>query len=293
MVNFGYACINITLDTKTRTARLETLRNGDCLALLHDLCMQNLDDLLRIIEWNYKNNIKVFRISSGIFPHITNKQLKAKCRYTIDFARPRLAQIGKIARQYDMRLSFHAMPYVKLGSPSSKVVEDSIAEIEMYADILIELGTKFPVIVLHVGGVYGDIMATLNRFYDNFRKLSPRARKLIALENDELVNCDYILPFCEKHNILLVYDVFHNTINATSIPHDELLRRLQRLWKSRKNRIKFHYSEQRPSARVGAHGDYVKTIPQWLFKMDADVMLETKKKELSIKKLLAHLHHTQ
>ncbi len=68
-VNLGYACINTELRSQgilsSRTCRIATLvKNPEA---LHQLIDKNLLDLLTILEWNVKNNIKLFRISSQLF----------------------------------------------------------------------------------------------------------------------------------------------------------------------------------------------------------------------------------
>ena len=48
-----------------------------------------------------------------------------------------------------------------------------------------------------------------------------------------------------------------------------------------------HISEQKENARIGAHSDYIETIPDLLFKLDTDIDIEVeaKQKELAIFKL--------
>ena len=69
--------MNTHLRTKgifsSRTCRLDTLKkDGFGFPHLKKLSMQNLDDLIKLLEWNNENGIKVFRMSSELFPHISN-----------------------------------------------------------------------------------------------------------------------------------------------------------------------------------------------------------------------------
>ena len=71
MNRFGYACINMSLREKgvfnSRTMRKKTfIEKG--LDYASQLVLQNVKDLLPIYNWNYKNNVEVFRISSEITP---------------------------------------------------------------------------------------------------------------------------------------------------------------------------------------------------------------------------------
>ena len=71
MNRLGYACINMSLREKgifnSRTMRKKTfLEKG--LPYTSKLVLQNVKDLLPIFNWNFKNKINVFRISSEIAP---------------------------------------------------------------------------------------------------------------------------------------------------------------------------------------------------------------------------------
>ena len=69
---------------------------------LKEKIIQNLKDVLTLIEWNEQNGIKVFRLSSELFPHKSNPKV---VDYTFDFAHSLLTQIGDKARQYNHRLT--------------------------------------------------------------------------------------------------------------------------------------------------------------------------------------------
>jgi UV DNA damage endonuclease len=46
------------------------------------------------------------------------------------------------------------------------------------------------IIIIHMGGMYGDKQATLKRFKENYTKLlSEGAKKRLVLENDEVRVC--------------------------------------------------------------------------------------------------------
>ena len=68
----------------------------------------NLEDTLKLIEWNEKNGIKVFRLSSNIFPHKSNPRIED---YDFEFAKPLLKKIGDLAKKYGHRLTFHPGQY--------------------------------------------------------------------------------------------------------------------------------------------------------------------------------------
>ena len=70
-MELGYACINMELRKQGiysgRTCRKATWE-AKGLEYVGDLGLQNLRDLFKIIQWNERNGIKLFRIGSDIFP---------------------------------------------------------------------------------------------------------------------------------------------------------------------------------------------------------------------------------
>jgi UV DNA damage endonuclease len=56
----------------------------------------NLKDLIKMIEWNEQNGIKVFRLSSELFLHKTNPKV---ADYDYDFAKDLLKEIGDLANK--------------------------------------------------------------------------------------------------------------------------------------------------------------------------------------------------
>ena len=70
---------------------------------LQDKIIENLKDILKMIEWNEKNGIRVMRISSELFPHKSNPRAP---NYDFDFAIDLLKDIGTLTKKYGHRLTF-------------------------------------------------------------------------------------------------------------------------------------------------------------------------------------------
>ena len=70
-MNLGYACINTALKSSgiftNRTMRRKTF-DSKGLDYVSELSLQNVKDLELHIHWNNEHNIKLFRLSSQIFP---------------------------------------------------------------------------------------------------------------------------------------------------------------------------------------------------------------------------------
>ena len=57
-----------------------------------DLARENVRDMLALLEWNEANGIHVYRMSSDMFPHITNPKAPS---YTIDCAKTELSAVAQ------------------------------------------------------------------------------------------------------------------------------------------------------------------------------------------------------
>ena len=77
----GYPCINVKLQTEQGiyTNRhiikktFEAQRNTN--EVVSKLSLENVKDLVKIIQWNERNGIKFFRLSSNIFPWMSEYEL--------------------------------------------------------------------------------------------------------------------------------------------------------------------------------------------------------------------------
>ena len=133
--------------------------------------IQNLKDVLTMMDWNEANGIKVFRLSSEMFPHKSNPKV---VDYDFDFAKDLLKQIGEKSKKYNQRLTFHPGQYNVIGTPNEKAFQQTINDLSYHADVLDLIGAgKNSVMVIHGGGIYGDKNKTKKRWCNNisyFRK---------------------------------------------------------------------------------------------------------------------------
>jgi len=255
--------------------------------------LANLEDLLKMLQWNEENGIRVFRLSSEIFPHKTNPKVPD---YTYDFALEHLKKIGDYAKDKGHRLTFHPGQYNVLGSPNSKAVKQTIADLNYHSEVLDLLKCdKDSVMVIHGGGVYGDKPGAKDRWIRRYRELPENIKRRLVLENCErsysVKDC---LEISEEIGVPIVFDTHHHDCYLKLHPDEEFepvenyIPRILKTWRDIKP--KFHVSEQ-GSGRVGHHSDYIDIIPQYLldipekYGVKIDIMIEAKAKELSIQQL--------
>jgi UV DNA damage endonuclease len=129
----------------------------------------------------------MYRLSSDLAPYLTHPQMPQFRDQIVECARE-LKQLGVMACSQHLRLSFHPSQYIILNSPDAKLTTQSVHDIESQTEMLdrMELGPE-AVVVVHVGGTYGDRAAARQRWARTFeRKLSKRARSRLVLENDDI-----------------------------------------------------------------------------------------------------------
>jgi UV DNA damage endonuclease len=248
-----------------------------------------------MIEWNEQNGIKVFRLSSELFPHKSNPKAPD---YDFDFALDLLREIGQRAKLYRQRITFHPGQYNVIGTPREEVLLNTIQDLSYHADVLDLMGMgKDSVIVIHGGGVYGDKKATIDRWCQQFYRLPEKVRRRIVIENCEknfsIIDC---LEVSNRINIPVVFDTHHFECYKTLHPSEKFedpdiyINAILETWWRRDIKPKFHVSEQ-GTGKTGHHSDFIETIPDYLleipekFACDIDIMIEAKLKEQAIFRL--------
>lgn len=299
-IQLGLCCLNTILREQkppvfaSRKMIIRTVKEKG-IDVLKEKIIQNLKDILTMIDWNEKNGIKVFRLSSELFPHKSNPKVE---NYDFDFAKELLKQIGDKARKYNQRLTFHPGQYNVVGSPSEASFQQTCVDLKYHADVLDLMGMdENSVMVVHGGGVYGDKEATLERWCVQFKKLPENVQKRLVLENcEKCFSIEDCLKVSKKVNIPVVFDTHHyecyNILHPDEKlkPASEYIPHILKSWKNRSVKPKFHVSEQ-GTGRCGHHSDYIEIIPDYLLEIPekynthVDIMIEAKMKEQAIFKL--------
>jgi UV DNA damage endonuclease len=258
------------------------------------LAARNTADLLAILRWNQEHDIHVFRVTSGLFPRLTDPENGYRIA-ELENARviiKNLRAAGRFAARHNMRLSFHPGPFALFGSPDKKVNASGLREVGAHAEIAAYICADAELdipINIHIGGSYhGDFKGTARRWLDNFAKLSDRTRARLVLENDDRAGGwsirklhGYIhrasgIPLTiDLHHFLFCHDGF-------SMEQDYFL--AKSTWGGRSNQA--HYSESAGRKLKPAHSDFLKKpLPDFVLKdREAHVLLETKAKELALLK---------
>jgi UV DNA damage endonuclease len=293
-MNLGYACINTALSANkiftNRTMRRKTFEaNGE--DYVSDLALANIKDLKTIVQWNNEMKIKLFRLSSQIFPWSDEYDVKTLKDY--DEIASRMREIGQIAKDGGQRLTMHPGPYNCLASPTQKVVEKTIRELNFHSEQFNMMGydpSPYNKINIHVGGAYGDKKGTLDAFCHNFKLLNEDTKKRLVIENDDSPNeysvNDLYWGIHKRIGIPITFDYFHHKFNTGTLTEEEALRMAATTWPKGIAQC-CHYSESRrkekldESIRPQAHSDLIYEKIN-TYGLNPDIVIEAKLKEQSI-----------
>jgi len=291
-MKIGYACINMSLaDKKITTNRGMIRKTFDTKGIKYasELALQNIHDLIEVVKWNHQNGIEFYRMSSDMFPWMSEYEFTDLPDITK--IKTLLSGLGNLVKKYNHRLTFHPGPFNVLASPNPDVIRKTIAELNKHSQIMDMIGlpaSPFAKINIHVGGVYGNKKESLKRFCDNFHLLDENTKKRLTVENDSKKNqyCVSDLMFIhEKTGIPIVFDYHHHFCYTDNSDPKKDLELALSTWPKQVTPI-VHYSESRLlNEGVGngldAHSTLIKKLPN-TYGYDLDIMVEAKGKELAI-----------
>lgn len=289
----GYACINTVLQQNklsvNRSCVAKTFREkGIDYAVA--IARQNLETVLKVLEWNEEHGIRFYRMSSDMFPHITNPEFISgeQFAYSLEQFDPLFQKIGEYALKYGHRLTFHPGQFNQVGAENLTVFEKTVRDLDFHAQVLDRMGLdENSILVVHGGGTYGDKSKTINRWIEQFKRLPQTVQNRLVIENCERqYNWEDVLKISTAVNIPVVFDTHHHQCYSAQVAPqqapEKFIEKIFDTWRKRGMRPKCHISEQAPEKRIGAHSDYVEKIPDYLFRGDIDLMIEAKAKEQAV-----------
>ncbi len=260
------------------------------------------------LEYLHSRDIHFYRLSSQLAPYATHPDMP-QFHDQIDECSTELADIGDLARLYNIRLSMHPLQYVRLNSPDEERVQRSREELVHQAKLLEAMGAdKNAVIVLHAGGAYNDAAASSERFVRAVDRLPNIVRERLVLENDDrsfdLLDCYWIH---QRTGLPLVLDVLHHRcLNRRDIPIAEALALALHTWPPHQ-KPKLHFSSSRTELRrlrrngewhlqmplINQHSDFIEPFSFIDFLRLAnrresrifDIMLEAKARDLALTRI--------
>ena len=162
---FGYACLNMTLQSqkpKVFCSRSMIKRTFAAKGIEYasQLALENTSDLIQYVNWNNNHGVKVFRVTSCLFPWASEYRLEDLPDF--EAIKINLQTAGKMARDAGQRLSMHPGQFNVLTSEKEHVVQNCITDLRIHGEIFDIMGmprTPGAKINIHIGGAYGDRVA--------------------------------------------------------------------------------------------------------------------------------------
>ena len=219
---------------------------------LWSLMKQNIEATRKLVQrvGELDEHLRMVRISSDILPVYTHNDFKYFWQQTDvkDYAARTFAEVGRIARDCGVRLSFHPGQFCVMASDNPDIVSRSIEEFEYHVDMArwMGYGQQFQdmKINVHISGRQGPegIRAA-------YKKLTPEARNCLTIENEE--NSHGLDTCLQLADILpIVLDLHHHWIHSGEYiqPDDDRVERVRASWRG--NRPVCHYSVSREDVVV-------------------------------------------
>ena len=294
-MNLGYACINMTLSSQkpkvtTNRSMIKKTFKEKGIEYAGELGLQNARDLFTILQWNNRKGIKLFRVSSDMFPWASEYGIENSPYYKrIEIV---LQACGNYAKQNGIRVNAHPGPFNVLVSPRENVVQNTITDLEIHGKIFDMMGLErspYNNLNIHCNGVYGDKQSAMDRFCTNFERLSDAVKSRLTIENDDkasMYSVKDLMYIHERIGIPIVFDYHHHQFCTGDLSEQEALELAMTTWPGGIT-PEVHYSESKAlheensKLKPQAHSDYIKSLPN-LYGNVVDVMVEAKAKELSI-----------
>ena len=213
---------------------------------LLEIVEHNMKSAYNLVEWvgSLPKERRMVRLSSSLIPMAT----EPNWRYVFEdkTVRKELEQgfglVGDVARQHDVRLSFHPGQFTVLASDKEDVIKRSIDEFEYHVNMArwMGFGKEFQDFKcnIHISGRQGA-----QGIINILPKLSPEARNIITIENDEMCHgLDESLKL-EKH-VALVLDIHHHWIRDEEYiqANDERIKRIIDSWRGVRPALHYSYS---------------------------------------------------
>lgn len=258
-----------------------------------------------------RHDIRMYRMSSDLAPYATHPDMP-QFHGMVKESAAELRAIGEKSKRLGIRLSFHPSQFVVLNSPDPVLVEKSVWDLASQADMLdlMDLGPE-AVMVIHVGGTYGDIPTSRARWVETWHGLPEPVRRRLVLEHDDLrFSAADVLWIHEHTGVRLIFDHQHFwCLNPERVDLRETLAAILATWPDGQQ-PKIHFSsprtELREQVRVDkatrkktvrhvapvftGHADFCNpfefaTFMRMAEGLDFDVMLEAKAKDLALLRL--------
>lgn len=284
--NLGLVCITTSDRVRYKTVtrkRLLSFGEAEQREMLRGIYQENINRLNQAVEFCEENSIRLYRITSGLFP-FSDESFGAEI---LDEFADQLTITGARAKANGLRLVVHPDQFVVLSSDSESVIENSVKILKMHARTMDLLGQpRSEWTTMNIHGGKGD---RIDKLVASIEKLPEAIRTRIAFENDEhAYSTAQILDVCRRARVPMVFDAHHHICREKLDSYDdpsveEAFWAARETWSNPENQL-VHISNGRDSFGDRAHSDLIAVMPK-VFRFAPWIEIEAKHKEIAIAKL--------
>jgi UV DNA damage endonuclease len=297
MKNIGYCCIPLGLNQGKKKKDQIIINRGMVrktfdskgLPYVSELVILNLKDTLKVLDWNLKNNIFIYRMSSDSFPWMSEYLFEELPNFkTIHNL---LQQIGSKIKSNGIRVSFHPGQFTIIASTRQDVINKAIVELEQHATLMDLMGldqTTFYPINIHIGTTQPSREVAAKKFCESFQLLSDSCKKRLTVENDDSPNQYSVKMLYDwvhrEIGIPIVVDSLHYQCHSDNMNWEDTLRLGVSTWGEVRPMV--HHSSSKKlnedsKSKITAHSDFLYEKFE-NFDIEVDIELECKKKDLAL-----------
>lgn len=299
-IRLGYVAIALNLGKTTSSStvtfsRYSKLNENERLEKLKSVTYSNMEALESILKYNIANNIHFYRLTSNLIPLATHPEVMWDYK---KYFNKDLAHIGNIIKRSNMRVDCHPDQFNIINSAKEGVIESTLVNLNTAVDIFELLDSKDGKMVIHIGSSQGGKQESIKRFIDNFNKFPKRIQERLILENDDKVfTASDVLGICKAINIPMVLDIHHHNCKNEDENIENILGDIFNTWNKESLPPKIHFSTPKEFENDRKHSDYIDVnrfiefinLAKVKVDRDFDIMIEAKKKDQALFKLMEDL----
>lgn len=255
---------------------------------IEETWVNNARGLQSIIKRINSEGIKLFRVSSNVFPLYDSLPNELNSCQEVKSI---LAETGKYILENKMRVTSHPDQFVVLSSNKSDVIEKSMRMLDHHAWIFDQM--NLPISTYYAINIHGGTKGNSSILIDSIKKLANSTKGRLTLENDESsYNVLDLYKIYEETGVPTLWDSHHHTFNDAGLSLEEALLKAKSTWDNVKPAT--HLSNTDPAVANGSfterrkHSDYVHYFPECQLNAnnndEIDVEMEFKMKNVAILK---------
>ena len=300
----GYCCISIGCNENLKKKDHITVNRGMVkktfkekgLEYVSEIVIENLKDTLKLLDYNIRKKIFIYRLSSDSFPWMSEYEFKDLPKFNV--IKSYLTLIGNKIKNNDIRVSYHPGPFNVLASENENVVKKTIYELNQHAELMDLMGldqSHYYPINIHINTTKPTRELAANRFVENFKLLSDSCKSRLTIENDDSPNqysVKMLHDLVYKHtNIPIVFDQHHFNFGLQDQSLEDALKLALNTWivKPLTHMSSSKHHEDIKGVKT-AHADFIYEEIQ-TFGEIFDIEIEAKSKDIAVLKYIKDFNH--